>query len=186
LPLNIHPTATIEYLPAGSTHVHLVPLGDGRVTILETEEAAELLADAIIACTEDKHNGHGQTHPPEEAEKAYLSGVHQLLTRDYDREDALRELQKVREAKWYGPRSKGGPVPEFVLFPSHEDAREWMALLTAPDGTPHVFKANKNLLEGSIPPPDMVGARQDKSGVSWLRRPQWNMESRLRRMAGLR
>tara|TARA_Y100000310_G_scaffold193906_1_gene193878 strand:+ start:18929 stop:19495 length:567 start_codon:yes stop_codon:yes gene_type:complete len=184
MPLGIHPTASIEYLPEGSSHIHLVPLGDGKITILETEEAAELLADAVFKCTPDKHNGHGLEHSPDDVENAYKSGIHQLLTRDYDREEAQRQLQKVREGKWYGPNSKGGPVPEFVLFPDASDAREWMVLLTEPDGSPHIFKANKKLLDGAIPDPDMAGARPDKSGVSWLRKPQWNMESRLRRMTG--
>ena len=71
--LSPHSYVTYEARPdsLGRSHSHLVPMGDGRVCVLETEEACELLAEAVENCNTDRHDGHGTKHGSDEPEKAY-------------------------------------------------------------------------------------------------------------------
>jgi hypothetical protein len=157
-----------------------VLLSAGTGISLELEEAVELLSEAVLACNEDRHNGHGQDHGQDEAEKAYKDGIHQLMTRDFEKEYALKLLQKQREDLWYGVGSKGGPVPEAVIFPQQDDPKKLNVLVTAPDGTPSIYPADIEADE-MFDVPTEENAVKDKEGVSWQRKRRWSFDTRARK-----
>jgi len=166
------PYASVEYdIP--DSHIHHVPLGGGTDR-LGIEEAAELLSEAILSCSEAKHDGHGRTHTQEDAEKAYHSAVFQLLTRNYDQEWVDLQ-QKIRAFKRWG-----GHPPKVVLMPSELDKQRWQMMVTTLEGTPHMTEitnsANEDLRSVIEVPNDTNSV---KAPIGYYRKPHWTMNRRL-------
>ncbi len=145
-------------------HIHFVPLGDGTPNgfILETEEAAELLAEAVAGCNELKAGGRGRTHTHEQIESAYMSAIHQLNTTDFEEEWRVEEWKRFLHRKWNGgvrvhPQQKMRPVPEAIIMPV-DGANDWQLMM--PDkktGDPVLYPLNKRFLKDiaeSIPAPN--------------------------------
>lgn len=153
-----HAYITYETEPG---HMHLVPLGDGQVAVLETEEAAELLAEAVAACNPLKANGRGRTHTHEQVKSAYMSAIYQLLNTDFEEEWRQEEWKRFLHQKWNGgvrvhPQQKMRPVPDAIILPI-DGANDWKLMM--PDrrtGDPVILNLNKRFLKDiaeSIPPP---------------------------------
>lgn len=159
----------------GSTHDHLVPLGDGQFCVLEFEEGAQLLADAVRTCNEDRHSGHGRRHSEEDAKQAYHDAVFQLLTRDYDEE--MRDLD--RKIAWFD--KWGWHAPAAVLFPDQDGG--WKLLMPDSHGDPVFYDLHGNPIGDDImPPPEKIGMVKDKQGIGWQRKRRLKGETRLRRL----
>ena len=125
------------------------------------EGTATLLAEAILACNEAKHKGHGRGHSLYEARKAYDAAITQLLLED-DRKTYAELKQKIARAqKW------GGPVPELVLTPNPEKPGEWDAIVSHPvTGEPSLYAVRGN--EVGLPDPREIGAKPHPLGLGWL------------------
>lgn len=157
----------------GPTHAHLVPMGDGRVCVLETEEAAELLADAVANCSPDRHNGHGLTHNSDDVEAAYKGAIEQIQAKDFEAEWYEQERLRRVHKRW------GGQVPEVVLMPEREDPEKWIAIVPDKEGTPYVYDVRKGTVQDIIPPP-VEGKNAIRGEFGWRtkRRP---LDRRIRR-----
>mgnify|MGYP005818693285 FL=1 len=165
--LSPHSYVTYEARPdsLGRSHSHLVPMGDGRVCVLETEEACELLAEAVENCNTDRHDGHGTKHGSDEPEKAYKAGIEQLMTKDFEAEWQVLQRRIMLRDKW------GGQPPEAVLFPTQDDPDKWKIVL--PDrqtGAPVVYDVKEKALKGIVPTPEQAGAVPDKEGIGFRRK----------------
>lgn len=154
------PYAYVEW--EGPAHNHLVPMGDGQFILLDTEEAAEELADAVARCNPDRHNGHGQTHSEQDVEDAYKGAIHQILTKDFAHEEMVRQTQIAHHKLW------GGPVPSAVMMPDELDPTEWKMLLTGGDGMPAVHSLPRKVVS-EIPTPD--SSNSYKGPYGWEARP---------------
>lgn len=164
----LSPHAYVEYEPApdllGRSHKHLLQLGDGQEHFnYGIEDAAEELAEAVAVCDSDRHDGHGFKHSAAEVEEAYRVAVVQLLTRDFDAEDALLARNIRRRKKW------GGPVPEAVLLP--DVAGGWSIMVTDQEGNPRLYKVRRDMeryLHEFIPNADQVrGNRPNPDGPGY-------------------
>lgn len=140
------------------SHTHLVPMGDGQVCVLETEEALILLADAVRACGSDRHEGHAYRHGDDEPQLAFEAGAHQLLTVDYDKE--MRTLGKsIRmKKKW------GGHMPAAVLM--HDQEKKLQIMIPDQHGDP-TFREVAPQYQDLLPTPTSDVARRDKLGIGW-------------------
>ena len=142
LPRGIHhPWAHVSYDADGHTHIYAT----GGVDTVE--ECAEGLADAVLICSDSRHDGHGIKHDTSEGEKAYKSAIDQMLTRDYWSEyiDLQRKIEHFEI--W------GGPVPAVVLQPSVDDVMQWQLAVTHPEtGLPHFYDIGDAL---KAPPPNL-------------------------------
>ncbi len=163
MPRSPHAYVTYESDPG---HIHLVPLGDGSPGgfILETEQAAELLADTMAHCNNEdgfKHGGRGRHHPQEELESAYISAIYQINNTDFEEEWRIEDLKRYLHRVWNGgvrvnSMQKMRPVPEAIIMPV-DGADDWRLMM--PDkrtGLPVTYKLNKRFLKDiaeSIPPP---------------------------------
>lgn len=127
---------------------YLVPvLGD-----LEMEEAAELLAERV-----------GKDRP-DLMEEAYKAAVHQLLTKDFEKEWADLQWNMFLHKKW------GGTPPSLVLVPDEVDPKEWHAVVpNHRTGDPVTYKVRQKTIQDIIPPPNDQNAVRTPMG--WLSRP---------------
>lgn len=178
--MGFSPYAYVEYWGRpdedGRVHAHLVPMGDGRVCVLEIEEACELLAQAVADCNTDRHNGHGIDHGSDEPELAYKAGVNQLLTKDFSAEFAELHRNMALQKKW------GGTPPAAVLLPTQDDPEKWKVMI--PDretGDPVVYDVREKVLEGIVPTPEQAGAKPDKDGIGFKRKRRLKTSTKLRR-----
>tara|TARA_Y100000310_G_scaffold276043_1_gene292924 strand:+ start:9860 stop:10468 length:609 start_codon:yes stop_codon:yes gene_type:complete len=166
------PYASVEY-EVTPGHIHHVPMSNG-VDYLGIEEGAELLGEAILACNEDRHNGHGRKHAQGDADAAYKSAIEQLLTRRYDQEWVDLQ-QKIRAYKRWG-----GHPPTAVMMPTQDDVKRWQMLVTTLEGTPHLvgikesFSADMNEL---MEPPD--SSNSVKAPIGHYRNPKWSLNRRI-------
>jgi RES domain-containing protein len=163
-------------------HLHMVQLGDGQVCVLETEEAAELLADAVARCNPERHNGHGTLHSEVQVEASYKSAVSQLLnTSDEMYEHEYRErMRKIRvHKKWGGKR----PVPAAVIMPGIDGSDDWGLLTVGREGTPRHTPLRAGVMDGLMPSPQEMGAQPDPSGMGWLLKTTWSAQRKLKGLA---
>ena len=155
----------VSYWPVGSKHNHQVLLSDGSVPLADifsdVEGCAEELAEAVLRCNEGRHKGHGQTHPGNEAQKAFKAAVEQLLTTDFAVE--WQEIQDgIRKHKLWG-----GPVPSAVLGFSPDDPKTERLIMPDKNGNPVVYDIKNPV--GLLPPPEEgKTAWRDKQGVGWI------------------
>ena len=161
--MGLTPHAHIIWWPANESHGHLVPMGDGRVCVLDTEEAAEELAEAMMRCEKDRHHGHGSKHSQSDVEDAYKNAIYQINNIDFESEHMTREWIKMVNKKG------GGQAPAAVIYPSYDDPKKWNALL--PDmktGEPVQYDVKKGVMEDiGVRPPQEAGALPDREGVGW-------------------
>lgn len=164
------PYAYAEYFPEGSTHAHITLLGG----VLEVEEAATLLADAIRVCDEDRHidrkgKGHGQTHPSGSPEEAFTAAVEQLYIRKYDYEWWELVVKIMRAKRW------GGQPPAAVIMPTENDLSKASLLMEAASGQITIRDIAPNGLMDSLAPP----AGTKKAEFGWEVPRKWSPKRRL-------
>lgn len=160
-------------------HGHMVPMGNAQAGIvLDMEEGCTLLADAILACSPDKHNGHGQTHTQEDAERGFRAGLHQLLTRNFDQEWIDLQMKITAFKRW------GGHPPKGVLMPSEDDKKKWSLLVTTQQGDPYMYDVKPSVgrdFSDIIPPPD--DSNSVKAPLGWYTKRRWSADRRLKHLA---
>lgn len=168
--MGLSSTAYVEYWPAvgpgGKWHGHMALAADESSVVMGIEDVAGALAEAVLRCHEDRHNGHGYQHKPDEAEKAYRSAVEQLLTKSNEEFEAEHEelLRKIRlYKKW------GGHPPAAVLLHTQDAPDELKVMVTDKNGDPWMYKANPAMAE-VMPSPKYTGATPDPVGVGFLRK----------------
>ncbi len=141
----------------GSGHIHTVA-GDGDVD--GVEGTATLLSEAVAACKDTKHGGHGRTHSADDAKNAYYAAVIQLINNEAEQDYQTLKRNIARYQKW------GGPVPELVLIPKQDDPSKYEALITMPNGDPYIVPVRSHDL--GLPDPREFGSRPHPSGFGWV------------------
>ena len=166
----------IEYeVRPGHIHQLIIDAGEILTGYVIVELAGEL-AEAVLNCNEDRHQGHGRKHTMDDAQKAYGAAVQQLFGIDFDAEQ--RELdRKIRVFnKW------GGQVPAAALMFDPDDRKQLNLLTTDQEGNPSIRKVTDKTLIDMLPYPDEKNAVRDKEGVSWQRKRKLKAETKLRRL----
>jgi hypothetical protein len=169
------PWAYVEY--EVDNHTHLVPMGDGvGAALLGIEEGADDLAEAVMRCGEDRHDGHGRQHPSDAPEKAYRAAISQLMTKEYDREHWHEEWLKAMHKKW------GGHIPGAVFLPNEENPSEWSLMAPDEKGDPVFFEVPKGAVDDMMRPPDK--SNSVKAEFGWQTKRRWPAQRRLRHIQG--
>lgn len=164
------PHAFVSYTPSPKydfaramwlSHEHMVPLGDGRLVVLDTEEAAEELAEAVRHCSQDKHDGKGYDHTDEEAEEAFRVACIQIAATDFEAvwAEAQRKIRVFQ--RW------GGNPPAAMFMPDPTDPKKWNLMMPDRDGMPYFYVVKNKVLDDIIPPPNEKTAFRDKQGITW-------------------
>ena len=110
------PHAYIEYWPKEHpTVAHFVPMGDGRVCVLETEEAATLLAESMEKCNPFSHGNKGAFHSQEEIDNAFKDAIDQINNKDFELEWIELQRRIAVSKKW------GGTPPDAMIMPKQGD-----------------------------------------------------------------
>lgn len=139
------PYAYVEYWPEGSTHAHQVPTGG----ILELEEAATLLGEAIAVCNAGRHNGHGQSHESKDADAAFGIAIEQLLTKDFDNEHNDLRRKMAQFDRW------GGHRPEFLIMPTDHELKRWELINETANGMIERRPVDSDMFDGLIAPQEL-------------------------------
>ena len=170
------PHAYIEYWPKEHPTVcHFVPMGDGRVCVLETEEAATLLAETMAECNELKYGGHGAVHSQEEIDNAFKDAIKQVNEKDFETEWAELQRRIAVSKKW------GGTPPDLMAMPKQDDPSSLEVMIPDRDGNPKFYDVKKNKID--MPDPREIGAEANKSGIGWDVKPKWSSKRRLKYLA---
>ena len=147
-------------------HIHLLVcahdiLPEDMATVMAGIEGyGEELAEDVMRCNEDRHEGHGITHTYEDAKAAYGSAVSQLITRDFQAEWAeIQRKQHVYE-RW------GGQVPRVLFQPMIDNHAKWEMLVTDSEGTPYSFGVKKGVFDDWNP--KELGAKPNGYGRNGL------------------
>lgn len=148
--MKLAPHASVEWWPRHEPHGHLLFLGDVHGFVeYSVEDAALELAETLQKCNSQRHGGHGKTHSQADLMDAYRGAVHQLLTRDYEKEWEQLQTNKRLYEMW------GGPVPRASLFPDEINPREWRLMVpNKTTGQPEVYEVQSNIIYRDIPPPE--------------------------------
>ena len=137
------PFRMVEYHDPSWSHTHQFE----DIFEANAEDMAIGLAETVMSCSPDKHDGHGAFHTHKEAEIAFDAAMEQM-DRNAD-ETAYQTLrEKIRQYEMWG-----GQVPKLVLYPQEDNPKEWNALLTDDKGNPTIYKAPSNLVEDLLPNP---------------------------------
>lgn len=159
----LSPFAYVEYETEDGQHTHLVLVGDGKHNAITDggsfEDLAIDLAEQVERCGEERHDGHGRTHGPDEPKKAFSAAIGQLLTKDYDNEWAAQDWRIKRHKQW-GNRH----MPAAVLMPNEEDARKWELMVPDHEGEPHFYEVPRHRVQDMMPDPQEKGAKPDELG----------------------
>ena len=166
----------IEY-EVMSGHIHQLIIDAGELMTGDViEDLAGELAEAVLNCNDDRHQGHGRKHTMDDAQKAYSAAVQQLIVTDfrYEQEELDRKIRVFK--KW------GGQVPAAALMFDPDDRKQLNLLTTDQEGNPSIRKVTDKSLIDMIPYPDEKNAVRDKEGVSWQRKRKLKAETKLRRL----
>lgn len=137
------PQRMVEYYHPSWDHGHQYH----DILKASAEDMAIGLAEAVLTCNPERHEGHGSHHHNNEAQLAFDAAMEQI-ERGAD-EVAYQELrEKVRQHEMWG-----GPVPKLVLYPHEDDPKDWDALVTDDKGVPTIYKAPPELVEDLLPNP---------------------------------
>ena len=170
------PHAYIEYWPKEHPGVaHFVPMGDGRVCVLETEEAATLLAESMEKCTPFSHGNKGAFHSKEEIDNAFKDAIDQINNKDFEAEWVELERRIAVSKKW------GGTPPDAMIMPKHGDTGSLEVMVPDRAGNPTFVDVRKNKFD--MPDPREVGAEPNKVGVGWDTKRRWSGNRRLKYLA---
>ncbi len=170
------PHAYIEYWPKEHPGVaHFVPMGDGRVCVLETEEAATLLAESMEKCTPFSHGNKGAFHSKEEIDNAFKDAIDQINNKDFEAEWVELERRIAVSKKW------GGTPPDAMIMPKHGDPGSLEVMVPDRAGNPTFVDVRKNKFD--MPDPREVGAEPNKLGVGWDTKRRWSGNRRLKYLA---
>jgi hypothetical protein len=160
----------VEYWPFGWPHGHsfMDIMTNGHIDGAQIEEMADGLAMSVLACNEDRHEGHGRTHSQQDVENAHKAAIEQLLTKDFFQESLDLE-EKIRlYYKW------GGQVPKMTIMPVQEDdGRGFKLMMPDKQGEPawyNLTKRAKGLLEEALEPPDPKKTYPDRQGIGYRNR----------------
>ena len=175
------PHAYIEYWPEkgkGLPHenvCHFVPMGDGRVCVLETEEAATLLAETMAECNELKYGGRGAVHSQEEIDNAFKDAIRQVNEKDFEGEWVELQRRIAVSKKW------GGTPHDLMAMPKQDDPSSLEVMIPDRDGNPKFYDVKKDKFD--MPDPREIGAEANKSGIGWDVKPKWSSKRRLKYLA---
>ena len=170
------PHAYIEYWPKEHPTVcHFVPMGDGRVCVLETEEAATLLAESMEKCNPFSHGNKGAFHSQEEIDNAFKDAIDQINNKDFEAEWTELQRRMVVSKKW------GGTPPDAMIMPKHGDPENLEMMIPDRAGNPKFVDVKKNKID--MPDPREIGAEANKSGIGWDVKPKWSSKRRLKYLA---
>jgi len=171
------PHAYIEYWPKEHPKVvHFVPMGDGRVCVLETEEAATLLAETMTDCNELKYGGRGAVHSQEEIDNAFKDAIKQINEKDFETEWAELQRRIAVSKKWGGKTP-----PDLMAMPKHDDPSRLELMIPDRDGNPKFYDVRKDKFD--MPDPREFGAKPNKVGIGWDVKPKWSSKRRLKYLA---
>lgn len=165
-----------EYMPEGSTHKHMV-YDIGPLTGEELEEMVTDLADAILVCNEERHEGHGRPHSHDEAMKGARIALFQLQNMDYDADWAEYYRKEFLFRKW-GKKQ----VPVAHIMPDPHDPKQWWVVMPDGQGNPIILPANPDVVKDWRPPEWGKNAYRDPSGVGWVVKRRLSAQERFRRM----
>ena len=146
----------VSYWPRGWAHGHSY---SGALDE-SMEDIAEGLAQSIMDCNPDKHNGHGSYHANGAAQDAYFEAISQLVNSEDKK--AYKELRRnVRHfIKW------SGPAPEVVFTPNKHDPDKWDAVVKHPEtGDATLYETRSDL---GMPSPGDIGATPNPSGPGFV------------------
>tara|TARA_Y100000593_G_scaffold34350_1_gene67399 strand:+ start:16861 stop:17397 length:537 start_codon:yes stop_codon:yes gene_type:complete len=170
------PHAYIEYWPKEHPNVaHFVPMGDGKVCVLETEEAATLLAETMAECNELKHDGHGAVHSQEEIDNAFKDAIDQINNKDFEAEWAELQRRIAVSKKW------GGTPPDAMIMPKQGDPGSLELMIPDRAGNPTFVDVRKDKFD--MPDPRELGAEPNNLGIGWDTKRRWSGKRRLKYLA---
>ena len=155
---------------------HVVPMGDGRVCVLETEEAATLLAETMTDCNELKYGGRGAVHSQEEIDNAFKDAIKQINEKDFETEWAELQRRIAVSKKWGGKTP-----PDLMAMPKHDDPSRLELMIPDRDGNPKFYDVRKDKFD--MPDPREFGAKPNKVGIGWDVKPKWSSKRRLKYLA---
>ena len=157
----------IEY-EVMSGHIHQLIIDAGELLTGDViEELAGELAEAVLNCNDDRHQGHGRKHTMDDAQKAYSAAVQQLLITDFRNEQEELDRKIRIHKKW------GGKVPAAVFMPDTVDDGKWNVMVPDDEGEPVMHRVRDGVLDDILPTPD---------GIGWVAPRRWKTKTRLRKM----
>lgn len=153
------PFRMVEFYPDHFTHGHSYFCEDGE----SMEEAATALAEAVMMCSEDRHQGHGRTHSLQDAQDAFTAAQLQWVFKDDERQWNELQVKMAHYKKW------GGQAPEVVVVPSADDPRKWQAIVKHPvTGEATIYETQPDWAK-ELPDPREFGMRPNPDGPGWVR-----------------
>ena len=166
----------IEY-EVMSGHIHQLIIDAGELLTGDViEELAGELAEAVLNCNDDRHQGHGRKHTMDDAQKAYSAAVQQLLITDFRHEQEELDRKIRVHKKW------GGQVPAAVFMPDTVDGGKWNVMVPDDEGEPVMRRVRDGVLDDILPTPEQAGAKRDPYGIGWVAPRRWKTKTRLRKM----
>ena len=172
-----HVGGAIEY-EVYPGHIHQLILSDEPLDGEAIEDYANELAEAVLICNEDRHDGHGRTHTMDDAMKAFAKASEELSSKSISEFKAeIAELdRKIHVYKKWGKKQ----VPEAALF-FNQDGEE-ILMTVGMNGDPVFQKPRKPVLRDLVPTPEQAGAQRDKYGMGWTAKRHLKAETKLRRI----
>ena len=172
-----HVGGAIEY-EVYPGHIHQLILSDEPLDGEAIEDYANELAEAVLRCGEDRHDGHGRKHTMDDAMKAFAKASEELSSKSISEFKAeIAELdRKIHVYKKWGKKQ----VPEASLF-FNQDGEE-ILMTVGMNGDPVFQKPRKPVLRDLIPTPEQAGAQRDKYGMGWTAKRHLKAETKLRRI----
>ena len=133
-----------------------------------TEDMALGLAEAVLSCQPENHNGHGQEHTDDEAKEAFRDAIEQMEGR-YDELEYQELRRKIRVHERWG----GKQAPAMVVMPDADNPKEGTVLLTDPEGKPTLYKARPEAMRDLFPDVDKKKLEVDEFGtLKYKRKPK--------------
>ena len=172
-----HVGGAIEY-EVYPGHIHQLILSDEPLDGEVIEDYANELAEAVLECNEDRHDGHGRKHSMNAAMQAHAKAAKELFSKSIDEFKAeITELdRKIHVYNKWGKKQ----VPEASLF-FNQDGEE-ILMTVGLNGQPVFQKLRKPVLHNFVPTPEQAGAKRDKHGMGWVVPRHLKAETKLGRM----
>jgi hypothetical protein len=150
------PFRVVEYYPLHWGHGHQYYADDGETM----EEIATNLANAVMDCNVDKHDGHGHGHSLKDAQDAFTAAQLQFIFEE-DKTQWSELMVRIAHNKMWG-----GQAPALVLTPG-EDPEKWLAIVKHPvTGEPTIYDARDDL---GLPDPRELGFKPNSDGPGWTK-----------------
>ena len=158
-------------------HIHQLIIDAGELMTGDViEELAGELAEAVLNCNDDRHQGHGRKHTMDDAQKAYSAAVQQLLITDFRNEQEELDRKIRIHKKW------GGKVPAAVFMPDTVDDGKWNVMVPDDEGEPVMHRVRDGVLDDILPTPEQAGEKRDPYGIGGVAPRRCKTKTRLRKM----